>query len=78
MEKPTTEIRKPDVNGYYQCANYETCASLVDEYGYTDEELSDPEELILCNGCAKEEADLAWADIRETLWDVYEGGRHRR
>lgn len=48
-------MREPDVNGYYRCENTPECPYLVDDFTYTDDELADEEELLLCPRCTRVE-----------------------
>ena len=48
-------MRKPDVNGYYHCDNAPDCDYLVDEYMYSDEELANPDDTVLCPRCTRVE-----------------------
>lgn len=54
------EARTPDMFGNWQC---DECGDNVDEYRFSEEELADPDELILCEGwCLAEAQAEAWAN----------------
>lgn len=58
-------FRVPDINGYYECDNYESCKRLVDEHKYEWDELDSVDAMVLCDKCIEEERAERLADARD-------------
>ena len=61
-------MRVKDVNGYYACDHAPECDYLVDEYMYSDDELADEDELVLCPRCTRLEWLENYSNGREPQW----------
>lgn len=66
-------MRTPDVNGYYECDNYEVCNNLVDEYRWSEAEMQADDTNVLCERCGSEYAAEMRMEMEKDHRDWYYG-----